>query len=45
MTAPTITEPQLALVRTAAQAALAVLPTSRELTIGERRLGLSLIHI
>jgi flagellar motor switch protein FliN/FliY len=34
MTAPTITEPQLALARTAAQAALAVLPTSRELTVG-----------
>ena len=34
MTAPTITEPQLALVRTAAQAALAVLPTSRELQVG-----------
>ncbi|MFI5493163.1 flagellar motor switch protein FliN [Actinoplanes sp. NPDC051859] len=34
MTAPTITDPQLALVRTAAQAALAVLPTSRELTVG-----------
>ncbi|MEV8507329.1 flagellar motor switch protein FliN [Actinoplanes sp. NPDC051475] len=34
MTAPTITEPQLALVRTAAEAALAVLPTSRELTVG-----------
>ncbi|GGQ42297.1 flagellar motor switch protein FliN [Couchioplanes azureus] len=34
MTAPTITEPQLALVRTAAQAALAVLPTSRELSVG-----------
>ncbi|AGL21223.1 flagellar motor switch protein FliN [Actinoplanes sp. N902-109] len=34
MTAPTITEPQLALVRTAAEAALAVLPTSRQLTVG-----------
>jgi flagellar motor switch protein FliN/FliY len=34
MTAPTITDPQLALVRTAAEAALAVLPTSRELTVG-----------
>jgi len=34
MTAPTITEPQLALVRTAAAAALAVLPTSRELVVG-----------
>jgi flagellar motor switch protein FliN len=34
MTAPTITEPQLALARTAAEAALAVLPTSRELTVG-----------
>jgi flagellar motor switch protein FliN/FliY len=34
MTAPTITEPQLALVRTAAEAALAVLPTSRELVVG-----------
>ncbi|MEV6600669.1 flagellar motor switch protein FliN [Actinoplanes sp. NPDC051346] len=34
MTAPTITEPQLALVRSAAQAALAVLPTSRELSVG-----------
>ncbi|WP_306204017.1 flagellar motor switch protein FliN [Actinoplanes sp. RD1] len=34
MTAPTITEPQLALVRTAAVAALGVLPTSRELTAG-----------
>ena len=32
MTAPTITEPQLALARTAAEAALAVLPTSRTLT-------------
>jgi flagellar motor switch protein FliN len=31
MTAPTITEPQLALARTAAEAALAVLPTSRPL--------------
>ena len=34
MTAPTITEPQLALARTAAEAALAVLPTSRELAAG-----------
>jgi flagellar motor switch protein FliN/FliY len=34
MTAPTITEPQLALARTAAEAALAVLPTSRELVVG-----------
>ena len=34
MTAPTITEPQLALARDAARAALAVLPTSRELTVG-----------
>jgi flagellar motor switch protein FliN len=34
MTAPTITEPQLALARTAAEAALAVLPTSRPLTTG-----------
>ena len=34
MTAPAITEPQLALARTAAEAALAVLPTSRELTAG-----------
>jgi flagellar motor switch protein FliN/FliY len=34
MTAPTITDPQLALVRTAAEAALAVLPTSRELLVG-----------
>jgi flagellar motor switch protein FliN/FliY len=34
MTAPTITAPQLALSRTAAEAALAVLPTSRELTVG-----------
>ncbi|MEU4213872.1 flagellar motor switch protein FliN [Actinoplanes sp. NPDC026623] len=34
MTAPTITVPQLALVRTAAAAALAVLPTSRELLVG-----------
>jgi flagellar motor switch protein FliN/FliY len=33
MTAPTITEPQLALARTAADAALAVLPTSRELAV------------
>jgi flagellar motor switch protein FliN/FliY len=35
VTAPTITEPQLALVRTAAAAALEVLPTSRQLTVGE----------
>jgi flagellar motor switch protein FliN/FliY len=35
MTAPTITAPQLALARGAAEAALAVLPTSRKLTIGE----------
>ena len=34
MTAPTITDPQLALVRQAADAALAVLPTSRELIVG-----------
>jgi flagellar motor switch protein FliN/FliY len=34
MTAPTITAPQLALVRSAAAAALAVLPTSRELLVG-----------
>ena len=34
MTAPTMTEPQLALARTAAEAALAVLPTSRQLTVG-----------
>jgi flagellar motor switch protein FliN/FliY len=34
MTAPTITAPQLALVRNAAEAALAVLPTSRQLTVG-----------
>ena len=34
MTAPTITDPQLVLVRTAAEAALAVLPTSRELLVG-----------
>jgi flagellar motor switch protein FliN/FliY len=33
MTAPTITEPQLALARTAAEAALAVLPTSRTLAV------------
>jgi len=33
MTAPTITAPQLALARDAAQAALAVLPTSRELAV------------
>ncbi len=35
MTAPTITAPQLALARTAAEAALAVLPTSRPLTAGD----------
>jgi flagellar motor switch protein FliN/FliY len=35
MTAPTITEPQLALARTAADAALAVLPTSRALVVGD----------
>ena len=34
MTAPTITAPQLALARNAAEAALAVLPTSRALTLG-----------
>jgi flagellar motor switch protein FliN/FliY len=34
VTAPTITEPQLALARTAATAALEVLPTSRQLTVG-----------
>ena len=34
MTAPTITEPQLALAHAAAEAALAVLPTSRELLVG-----------
>ncbi|BFU42109.1 flagellar motor switch protein FliN [Krasilnikovia sp. MM14-A1004] len=34
MTAPTITEPQLALARSAAEAARAVLPTSRELVVG-----------
>ncbi|UQU65409.1 flagellar motor switch protein FliN [Couchioplanes caeruleus] len=34
MTAPTITEPQLALVRAAAEQALAVLPTSRQLAVG-----------
>jgi len=34
MTAPTMTDPQLALVRSAAEAALAVLPTSRELLVG-----------
>jgi flagellar motor switch protein FliN/FliY len=34
MTAPTITAPQLALARTAAEAALAVLPTSRTLAVG-----------
>ena len=35
MTAPTITEPQLALARTAAEAALAVLPTSRALLVAD----------
>ena len=35
MTAPTINAPQLALARTAAQAALAVLPTSRPLVAAE----------
>jgi flagellar motor switch protein FliN/FliY len=35
MTAPTITAPQLALARTAAEAALAVLPTSRTLATAE----------
>jgi flagellar motor switch protein FliN/FliY len=34
MTAPTITEPQLVQARAAAEAALAVLPTSRELVAG-----------
>ena len=34
MTAPTITAPQLALARVAAEAALAVLPTSRDLSAG-----------
>lgn len=34
MTAPTITDPQLGLVRSAAESALAVLPTSRELQVG-----------
>jgi flagellar motor switch protein FliN len=34
MTAPTITAPQLALARNAAEAALAVLPTSRALAVG-----------
>lgn len=34
MTAPTITAPQLALARVAAEAALAVLPTSRDLVAG-----------
>ena len=34
MTAPTITAPQLVIARTAAEAALAVLPTSRELVAG-----------
>jgi flagellar motor switch protein FliN/FliY len=35
MTAPTITAPQLALARNAAEAALAVLPTSRPLAVAE----------
>ena len=35
MTAPTITAPQLALARTAAEAALAVLPTSRALLVAD----------
>jgi flagellar motor switch protein FliN/FliY len=35
MTAPTITAPQLTLARNAAEAALAVLPTSRELAVGD----------
>ncbi|SNY05088.1 flagellar motor switch protein FliN [Paractinoplanes atraurantiacus] len=35
MTAPTITAPQLALARTAAEAALAVLPTSRPLAVAD----------
>ena len=35
MTAPTITAPQLALARSAAEAALAVLPTSRPLTAAD----------
>ena len=35
MTAPTITAPQLALARTAAEAALGVLPTSRPLAVAE----------
>jgi len=35
MTAPTITEPQLMLARTAADAALAVLPTSRALVVAD----------
>ncbi|GAA0483356.1 hypothetical protein Ade02nite_65470 [Paractinoplanes deccanensis] len=35
MTAPTITAPQLALARTAADAALAVLPTSRPLAVAD----------
>ncbi|MEV6297970.1 flagellar motor switch protein FliN [Actinoplanes sp. NPDC051861] len=35
MTAPTITAPQLALARNAAEAALAVLPTSRALVAGD----------
>ena len=34
MSAPTMTDPQLALVRVAAEAALAVLPTSRDLFVG-----------
>ncbi|HET6483540.1 MAG TPA: flagellar motor switch protein FliN [Actinoplanes sp.] len=35
MTAPTITAPQLALARNAAEAALGVLPTSRPLAVGD----------
>ena len=35
MTASTITDPQLALARTAAAAALEVLPTSRQLSVGD----------
>ena len=35
MTAPTTTEPNLTLARSAAEAALAVLPTSRQLTVGD----------
>ncbi len=35
MTAPTMTAPQLALARNAAEAALAVLPTSRALVVGD----------